>query len=257
MFQERMQKNQSVVGFISWLVQSTHPDLAPLHTFLSTYSNKPSHSHWNAAIYMLYYIHLTANYDISFTSTEKAPLHTYMHFPHSSDTEDYGEMLFHPNQHNTISLPLIATHAGAFNMVTWSGQVSNYLYLNSEVWVGLSYSNLAAHLLGKLSDRSKHHSVHATLKHTLLHNAGCCLTMNFRNMISHLSSLGYPITDTDLPLPVYNDSKGCVKWCHNFTTKGYRHIKHHKNVVKEWVKDGSISISHISGRTNPSEIFTK
>ncbi len=30
-------------------------------------------------------------------------------------------------------------------------------------------------------------------------NAGCHMTKNFRNTISHLSSLGYPITDADLP----------------------------------------------------------
>jgi hypothetical protein len=85
-FQEHKQKYQSVVGSIGWLAQNTHLDLAPLHSFLSTHSNKSSRSHWNAALYMLHYVHLTINYGISFTSTEKAPLHAYMHFPHSLDT---------------------------------------------------------------------------------------------------------------------------------------------------------------------------
>jgi hypothetical protein len=76
-------------------------------------------------------------------------------------------------------------------------------------------------------------------------------------MITHLLSLGYPMTDADLPLPVYVDSKVCVKWCHNLTTKGNWHIEHRKKVVKEWVKDGHISISHISRKTLLLDIFTK
>ncbi len=66
MFQECKQKYQSIVGSIGWLAQSTHPDLAPSHSFLSAYSNKPSCSHWNAALYVLHYIHSTVDYGISF-----------------------------------------------------------------------------------------------------------------------------------------------------------------------------------------------
>jgi hypothetical protein len=41
---------QSVVGSIGWLAQTTRPDLSPTHSFLSAYNNKPSKSHWNAAL---------------------------------------------------------------------------------------------------------------------------------------------------------------------------------------------------------------
>ncbi len=123
MFQERKQKYQSIVGSIGWLAQSTCLDLAPLHSFLSAYSNKLSHSHWNAALYVLHYIHSTINYGISFTSTEKAPLHTYMHFPHSSDTEAYGDALPpKPSQHY-----LLTTYSDA----CWGSQLGN------RVWAGI------------------------------------------------------------------------------------------------------------------------
>jgi hypothetical protein len=56
---------------------------------------------------------------------------------------------------------------------------------------------------------------------------------------------------------VYNDNKACVKWCHNTTTKGNCHIEHQENTVKEWVEDGSIIVSHIRGKCNPSVILTK
>jgi hypothetical protein len=81
--------------------------------------------------------------------------------------------------------------------------------------------------------------------------------MNVRNMISHQSSIGYPIIDADLPLPVYNNNEACVKWWLNMTTNGNQHVKHRKNVVKEWVEYDSVSVSHMSGKSNPSNIFTK
>jgi hypothetical protein len=64
--------------------------------------------------------------------------------------------------------------------------------------------------------------------------------MNFRNMISHLSSLGHPITDVDLPSLTYNEKKACIKWCHNMTTKENHHIENNENAVKEWVEEGSV-----------------
>jgi hypothetical protein len=62
-------------------------------------------------------------------------------------------------------------------------------------------------------------------------NAGCHLVVNIRNMISSLLSLGYPITDAEVPTPLYNDNDACVKWCHNMTTKGNRHIENKEHSV--------------------------
>jgi hypothetical protein len=76
-----------VVGSIGWLAQSTRPDLSPSHSFLSSYNNKPSKSHWNAALYVLHYIHSTIDYGFTFTSKAQLPLHTFMSFPPSSDTD--------------------------------------------------------------------------------------------------------------------------------------------------------------------------
>jgi hypothetical protein len=69
-FIKRKRKYQSVVGSVGWLACSTQLDLAVTHSFLSTYNNKPSRSHWNAARYVLHYIHSTINYRITFTSTD-------------------------------------------------------------------------------------------------------------------------------------------------------------------------------------------
>ena len=60
---------------------------------------------------------------------------------------------------------------------------------------------------------------------------GSCLTINTRNLILHLKSLGYPINDADAATLLYNDNDACVKWCHNLTTKGNHHIELRENVT--------------------------
>ena len=98
MLLERRRKYQSVVGLIGWLAQSTRPDLDPCHSFLSSYNNKPSKSHWNTTLYVLDYIHSTINNGFT------APLHTFMSFPPPSDTEAYSEALPpSPDQHHRLS----------------------------------------------------------------------------------------------------------------------------------------------------------
>ena len=57
---KRKQRYQSAVGSIGWLANSTRPDLAPVHSFLSSYNNRPSVGHWKAVLYVLHYI-LTAS----------------------------------------------------------------------------------------------------------------------------------------------------------------------------------------------------
>jgi hypothetical protein len=88
-------------------------------------------------------------------------------------------------------------------------------------------------------------------------NMGSRLTVNTRNMIPHLSSIGYPIKDSDAPMPLFNDNEACVQWCHNMTTKGYRHVKLKENAVCQWVEDGTLTVSHVAGKCNTSNIFTK
>ena len=84
-----------------------------------------------------------------------------------------------------------------------------------------------------------------------------CLTVNVRNMILPLVSLGYPITNAQQATPLYNDNEACVKWCHNLTTIGNHHIEHRENATHEWVADGTIAVTHVSGKCNLSDKFTK
>jgi hypothetical protein len=116
-FLKRRRKYQSIDGSIRWLAQSTHPNLTPLHLFLLAYNNKPSRSHMNAALYMLHYIHSTIDYGFTFTSKLKAPLHTYISFPHPLDTKAYNDAL----------PPKLSNHhrLTAYSDACWGSQIGN------------------------------------------------------------------------------------------------------------------------------------
>ena len=98
------QANQSVVGSICWFPNITQPDLARIHSFLSSYTNRPSPSYWDAALYILHNIHSTHDHGISFISEDKSPLHTYLHFPTTSDDKAYDDTVT-SSPYNSHKLP--------------------------------------------------------------------------------------------------------------------------------------------------------
>jgi len=254
-FLVRKKKYQSIVGSIGWLAQSTRPDLAPSHSFLSAYINKPSRSHFNAALYVLQYIHSTIDYGFAFTSAEKAPLHTYMTFPHSSDTEAYTDALPpRTDQHHRLT---------TYSDACWGSQIGNAIREGIQLPL-FKFRSMSGAIIFRSggpitwkTDRQERTSLSSCEAEIRATNMGSRLTVNVRNMILHLASTGYPITDAQQATPLYNDNEACVQWCHNLTTKGNRHIEHRENATREWVDDGTITVAHVSGKCNPSDIFTK
>jgi hypothetical protein len=115
---------QSLIGSIGWLSTSTRPDLSEVHSFLASYSNKPSVGHMKAALYALHYIHSTHDYGISFTSDSVASMHSYIHFPPSTDLEAYTDAL-PPTLTNSSTV-------GVRKLVMWSLMAPCSLYSNSE-----------------------------------------------------------------------------------------------------------------------------
>ena len=89
----RREAFQSLVGSIGWLSSTTRPDLAAAHSFLPSYTNKAASGHMKTALYVLHYIHSTHDYGITFTSNDVTPMHSYIHYPPSSDAEAYTDAL--------------------------------------------------------------------------------------------------------------------------------------------------------------------
>jgi hypothetical protein len=82
---------QSLIGSIGWLSSTTCPDLMAVHSFLSSYNNKPSAGRMKAALYTPHYIPSTHDYGISFSSEDIAPMHLFIYFPRSTDVGAYED----------------------------------------------------------------------------------------------------------------------------------------------------------------------
>jgi hypothetical protein len=108
---------QSLVGSIGWLASATRPDIAPVHSFLSSYSNKPAPGHMKAALYALHYVHSTYDYGITFTSSVTSPIHIYIHFPAPSDMEAYTDAI-PPSPTNCVPLT-------AYSNTCWGSQLGS------------------------------------------------------------------------------------------------------------------------------------
>jgi hypothetical protein len=110
---------QSLVSSIGWLAGATRPDIAPVHSFLSSYSSKPSLGHMKAAIYTLHYIHSTHDYGITFTSSITSPIHSYIHIPTPSDVEAYTDAV-PPSPSRVKCAPLTA-----YSDACWGSQIGS------------------------------------------------------------------------------------------------------------------------------------
>jgi hypothetical protein len=190
-----------------------------------------------------------------FTSAEQSPLHTYMSFPTSLDTEACTDAIPPSNnQHHRLT---------TYSDVCWGSQLGNAVQEGIQLPLFKFRSMSGAIVMrsgGPLVWKAEHQertslsSCKAEIRAT---NMGARLTINTRNMISSLSNLSYPINDTALPTPLYNHNHTCMKWCHNMTTKGNRHIKNCENSTRKWVADNTITVTHVSSKCNVSDIFTK
>jgi hypothetical protein len=188
----------------------------------------------------------------------KHPLHTYMSYPHSSDTEQaYSDALPpRPDSHHRLT---------TYSDACWGSQIGNAIreVIQLPLFKFCSMSGAIIFRSGGpitwKTDRQERTSLSSCEAEIRATNMGSRLTVNLRNMILHLQSLGYPIDDTDSATQLYNDNDACVKWCHNLATntKASCHIENRENATREWVEDGTIAVSHVSGKCNPSDIFTK
>ena len=59
------------------------------------------------------------------------------------------------------------------------------------------------------------------------------------------------------PTPIYNDNQACIHWSYNNSSKGLRHIQIKENAVRENIQRKTITISHVEGKVNIADIFTK
>ena len=80
------------------------------------------------------------------------------------------------------------------------------------------------------------------------------LILNIRHIFDDLQLLS---TFCPEPTIIHNDNSACILWSSNMTTKGLRHIQIRESAVRESIKTKTISVQHIAGSINISDLFTK
>jgi len=56
---------------------------------------------------------------------------------------------------------------------------------------------------------------------------------------------------------IYNDNRACVNWSKKCTMKGLRHIQMKENWIQENVSNHFVHNSHVNGKVNLADLFTK
>ena len=86
------QAYQSIVGCINWLATCFHPNIAPVITFIASYSNAPNPQHYKATVHALKDLTSTNEWGISFHSKSSSKIQAFDNFPHHHDKESYTEV---------------------------------------------------------------------------------------------------------------------------------------------------------------------
>jgi hypothetical protein len=208
-----------------------------------------------AALYALHYIHSTHDYGISFTSDSVAPMHSYIHFPLSTDTEAYTDAL-PPTKTNSSTL-------SSYSDACWGSQIGTAvadgtllpLFKFRSMNGGIIFrTGGPLGWLGECQDRTALSSCEAEIRAT---NATSKKVVDFRNICQSMVESGHDISDVASPTLLFNDNDACVKWSYNMTSKAARHIELRENSIREWIQSKLLTVKHVSGKINPADIFTK
>ncbi len=199
---------QSLIGSIGWLAMLTRPNLSAVHSFLSSYSNKPAVGHMKAALYALHYVHSTFNYGISFTLDAVAPMHSYIHHPPLTNVEAYMDA--------TPPTPSTTPTISAYSDACWGSQIGNAvaegtflpLFKFQSMNGGIIFCNGGPIVwLGERQECTSLSSYEAEICAT---SATSKKVLDFRNLCRRVSDLGLSVPDTTSPRVLYNDNDACI-----------------------------------------------
>jgi hypothetical protein len=231
-----VKKYQSVVGCILWLQRMTRPNLGVVSSLLSAYAHKPSIGHYESAKHALAYLKGTLNRGIRYTQ-EGADLFTETYFPISDGTytdANWGpQNASKPREGETITLEEVKSILGHV-LFRMGGPV---------MWGCMREKST-------VSRSSCESEIYAA-------DEGAKSTLTIRHLLIDLGFLT-PNGTTPLFTPLYNDNRGAVDWTKGCTvSKKLRHVNMRKMAVQNAQLLGHISVQHIEGQRNISDLLTK
>jgi hypothetical protein len=227
---------QQLTGRLQWLATSTRPDIATITNLLSQYTQRASTGHLDAVKRVVRYLKGTKRHGICFRSSEPAALNSFVKFPIDP----------------TVITPFTDANWGPQDQSTPKPHDPPLELFKSRSLSGfILWSNGPLHWQSKRQTVTARSSAEAEIYAT-------------DECVKYLTHLRQILTDLHLhnrmmpsPTTVYNDNAASVQWARNLTTKGLRHIQMRENAVRESVQRKEVKISHIAGKLNISDMFTK
>ena len=230
-------KIQQIMGSLQWISHCTRPDISTATSILAKYQNCPSPGHLQAAKYIVRYLKGTSSHGITFHSDTDRILRSFLHFPKQT-------------RH----------HLTGISDANWGAQDQSSTYdpnITIELHKSRSISGHIITLHGPLHWSSKRQSITArsSAESEIYATDECCKDILYLSQLIHDLNLQQDLLNKTTH--IYNDSMACVHWSKNRTTRSIRHIQLRENAVREAVQSGIISVLHVPGTSNPSDILTK
>jgi hypothetical protein len=243
-------KMQCWLGMINWLTMGTRPDLSTVFSLLASHTNSPSPGHLDAVKHLGRYIKSTAELGLLFSSRRNVALESYVYFP----------------VNGVDDLPSCGTAPTllGFCDANWGPQDASVPQVSDSSSLRLvsplETRSICGHVLMMggapvfwkchKESRNSRSSTEAEVKAT----DECTKSVQmFRNILGELN-----LINLTLATAIYNDNRGAVNWSNTSSTKGMRHVNIRENAVREAIHEfNEVTVSHIPGAQNPSDIFTK
>ena len=228
---------QQVIGDLNWLSISTRPDITAIVSLLAAHSQKPSPAHYDAAMHVLRYLASTASIGLYYTSNDMEDFHAFVHFPpeESDALHAYCDANWGPMD---ASVPKPNSEPREQSIESLRS-LSGWFIMNAGApiaWGCARHKDTA-----QSSCQAEVHSINETTR----------LLLEYR-LLSR--DVGLPIHG---PISIKNDNQGAIDWSKGTTNKKMRWVDLRENLVRENVLNKNIQVSHIPGKSNLSDIFTK
>jgi hypothetical protein len=233
-------KLRTIIGSLNWISTQTRPDIATITNILAQYQSNPSPGHIDAAKHVLRYLKGTKNLGISFSSKQDNTLSSFVKFPiDPNHIYPFSDANWGPQDASTPKPGDPPQELDLFK----SRSISGFL-----IWLGgpLHWVSKRQSITARSSTEAEIYAIDECTK---------CI-QHLSNILRDLH-LFHIFTNENEPIPIKNDNEAAVKWSHNMTTKGLRHIQMRENAVREQVQLGLITVEHIGGKQNLSDAFTK
>lgn len=199
---------------------------------------------------MARYVRSTTTHGIAFHSSAPNDTSAYIHFPFPHDSEAYSDSVKPPkNRMHELS---------TFTDACWGSQLGNIIPDGEEIdmWKFRSMSGYLVMRCGGpvawkavRQEQCSRSTCEAEIRAT---DEGIKEVLSLRHRCEDMH-----LADANQPTPVYNDNQGCVDWAKTTSTKGMRHINLKDCAIRDSVQSKDVTIHHIQGVINPSDIFTK